>query len=346
MNFSDSRDFNAGSFLWAGFDHGSGSSGGSGLLADWAGFKKPMNYWFQAWWLSNISLTDAGRPVLWPEAAARSTVTVYIVDSWGPPPAGSTSRSVHVYTNAPVVRLWLNSKIMANTTVAFFGFANFSAIAFEPGNLTAEALDQSGVRLATHTVHTSASAAQIRLSLDAPSPHTGTGSALVADGQDVALVRAELLDSGGRLVSPRDPTTNTTITFSVTSGAGRILGTISGSPWDEPLSDPALDMTGPVFPAHYGVLRAFVQSTRVCIGTLAERTLLKSIHVDSGLNGTSQIGTGDSCMDGNEEIVVLAKAKGLPVATLRIPVTDDAGDLPLEVASRSLQQRGRPNHRP
>jgi hypothetical protein len=42
VNFSDSRGFNAGTFLWAGFDHGSGPSGASGLIADWAGIKKPM----------------------------------------------------------------------------------------------------------------------------------------------------------------------------------------------------------------------------------------------------------------------------------------------------------------
>ena len=35
----------------------------------------------------------------------------------------------------------------------------------------------------------------IHLSLDAPSTLTGTGSYVVADGEDVALVRATLLDS-------------------------------------------------------------------------------------------------------------------------------------------------------
>ena len=335
VNFSDSRDFNAGTFLWAGFDHGSGSSGGSGLIADWAGVKKPMSYWFRAWWLSNISIADSGRPVLWP-GADQSGLTVYIVDSWVAPPPGSSVRSIHVYSNAPVVRLWRNGQVVGNATIPFFGFANFSGVEFEPGNLTAEALDVSGNRLGTHTVQTGGSAATIRLSLDAPSPHTGTGSAVVADGQDVAMVRAELLDVNGRLVSPRDSTTNTTVSFSVSSGAARILGTISGSPFDEPLNDPALDITGSVFPAHYGVLVAFVQSTRVCIGTVAERTLLKSIHVDSSLNGSSQINTEDNCMDGNNEIVVVAKADGLPSATLRIPVTDDVGALPLAVASRSM----------
>ena len=77
--------------------------------------------------------------------------------------------------------------------------------------MTAEALDQSGsTRLATHTAETGGTAVQIRLSLDAPSQTFGTGDKLVNDGQDVALVRAELVDSRGRLVSPRDNSTNTT----------------------------------------------------------------------------------------------------------------------------------------
>lgn len=87
VNFSDSREFNAGTFLWAGFDHGSGSSGASGLLADWAGVLKPMSYWFRSWWLSNISVTDAGRPYLWSQSARSSAqTTVFIVDSWSAPP--------------------------------------------------------------------------------------------------------------------------------------------------------------------------------------------------------------------------------------------------------------------
>ena len=68
LNFSSSRRFNAGTFLWAGFDHGSGDSGASGLIADWAGVLKPLAWWFRSWWLSNISRADAGRPALWPEA--------------------------------------------------------------------------------------------------------------------------------------------------------------------------------------------------------------------------------------------------------------------------------------
>ena len=211
--------------------------------------------------------------------------------------------------------------------------ATFPAVPFAPGNLTAEALDSTsgGTRLATYMVQTGGAAAKIRLSLDAPSPRTGTGAALVEDGQDVALVRAELLDSAGQLVSPRHPSANTTVAFTVTSGAGKILGTISGSPFDMPLSNPNLDMAVASFPAHYGMLRTFVQSTRVCIGSAAYRELLKAIHTDAGRSTTAQIIGGAGCGAAAataDEIVVVAKAAGFPTATLRIPVSHDPADLP------------------
>ena len=329
----------------AGFDHGSGSSGASGLIADWAGVKKPLAWWFRSWWYSNISAVDAGRPALWPEAVASSggrTTTAYIVDSWTAPPAQGGNRTIHVYTNAPLVRLWRNGRLVGTSTVPFFGAATFAGVAYEPGNLTAEALSGSGERLATDSAHSSGAAVQIRLALDAPSQESGTGTALVADGQDVALVRAELLDSDGRIVSPLENSTNATVTFSVLSGGGRILGTISGSPWNQPIDQPGLDQTGPTSPAHYGVLRAFVQSTRVCTGTKRERTRLKLVHLDAGRDGTSQIDDA-SCAHSPDDIVVQARATGMPAATLRIPMTYDVASLPMAVAEQlSSSTRARP----
>ena len=69
--------------------------------------------------------------------------------------------------------------------------------------------------LASHTVWTPGRAARLRLSIDTPSVSTGTGSALVADGDDTAMLRAELLDASGRTISPDDPLGNTTVTFEV-----------------------------------------------------------------------------------------------------------------------------------
>ena len=218
LNYSDSRDFNAGTFLWAGFDHGSADSGASGLIADWAGIKKPLAWWFRSWWLSNVSTADAGRPALWPEVAGSAanaggeTTTLYIVDSWTPPHSpiaahqtefGSNNqpnRTIHVYTNAPFVRLWRNGKQVGggSRSVPFFGSATFTNIGFVSGNLTAEALSVAGERLATDSAYSGGAAVSIRLSLDAPSPRTGTGSALVADGQDAWLRRDEARTSRQR----------------------------------------------------------------------------------------------------------------------------------------------------
>jgi hypothetical protein len=233
--------------------------------ADRVGFEKPMAKWFRSWWLSNISVMDAGRPVLWAEArsttagtdtstdtstsadvvdiADATSYTLSIVDSWIAPPAGNTTagnttRTIHVYTNAPWVQLYVNGEPAGEAVpVPFFGWATFAAVPFEAGNLTAAALDHTAVSMVasetiftgtvpslyshftiivlslyshctiivlslslrrsshvhytpyairihyTHTIYTGGAAAAIKLVLDAPSPMTGTGPALVADGQ-------------------------------------------------------------------------------------------------------------------------------------------------------------------
>jgi hypothetical protein len=208
---SDSREFNGGTYVWSGFDYADGNTyavDATGMLADRVGFEKPLQSWFRSWWLSNISVMDAGRPVLWAEArnltgmtdvdtnrtlsgAAGTTdatsVTISIVDSWIAPPAarGNNTRSIHVYTNAPWVQLYVNSEPVSDkpVPVPFFGTATFAAVPFKAGNLTAAALDQTGAIVARQTVFTGGAAAGIKLALDAPSPITGTGSHLVADGQ-------------------------------------------------------------------------------------------------------------------------------------------------------------------
>ena len=245
---SDSRAFMAGTYIWSGFDydvdgHSSGASAtATGMLADRVGFLKPLAWWFRAWWLSNISAADAGRPVLWPSAAARP-FTCHIVESWVAPPAGNSTRSIHVYSNAAAVQLHLNGKAVGGPAdIEFFGMADFPSVGYAAGNLTAEALDASGERMATHSVFTPDGLAGIALTLDAPSPLTGTGSKLVADGQDVAMVRASLVDSTGRPISPQDPKASTNITFRVVSGGGRLLGLHNGDPSDVP------DGLGSTFP--------------------------------------------------------------------------------------------------
>ena len=96
------------------------------------------------------------------------------------------------------------------------------------------------------------------------------------------------------------------------------------------LADPGLDMTGAAFPALYGMLRAFVQSTRVCIGSAADRALLAMIHTGAGRDRTARIvgGAGCGAAQGTDEIAIAATADGLSAATIRIPVSHDVADLP------------------
>ena len=127
-------------------------------------------------------------------------------------------------------------------------------VAYEPGNLTAIGHDKDGAVLASFTRLTPASGGvkSLKLSIDAPSSLTGTGSgsysnthtaevvlftqcsrnlkpvlltgaiypcsALVADGEDTAMVRASLLDSKGELAVEA----NDEIVFSVKSGDGKL----------------------------------------------------------------------------------------------------------------------------
>ena len=187
---------------------------------------------------------------------------------------------------------------------------------------------------------TSGRAHAITLTLDAPSPRTGTGTTLVADGQDVAMVRATITDAAGGLVSPQDPLANVTVTFSVASGAGRILGVHSGTPANSTDGVRA----GP-YPANYGLLRAFVQSTEVRAGTAADRALLALVTPDAGKDGSATIvGAGAGAGAGGapaelEGIVVRATAPGLQPAQITIPLTTDLSQLPLAVASATAGER-------
>ena len=91
---------------------------------------------------------------------------------------------------------------------------------FTPGNLTAVAYDQSGAVVAVDSVLTTGAAAALRLTLE-----HNNGRPYAADGQDVALVRCEVVDSKGFVV----PGASNAVTFTV-SGPGAVYGVGNGDP--------------------------------------------------------------------------------------------------------------------
>ena len=80
---------------------------------------------------------------------------------------------------------------------------------FTAGNLTAIGYSSAGAVTARHTVETTSAATAVVISVDVPSAATGTGEALLLDGQDSGLPRATVVDSKGRTVpcAPRSPRT-------------------------------------------------------------------------------------------------------------------------------------------
>ena len=94
-------------------------------------------------------------------------------------------------------------------------------------NVTAIALDAHGRPVGKHhsLLASRGEISRLELVLDVPSPSTGTGTSLYLDGQDVAFIRAQLLDEHGVLTRNSD----VNITYSVLSGPIRIVGTGSGN---------------------------------------------------------------------------------------------------------------------
>jgi len=344
---SDSLDYLTGTFVWSGFDYLGEARGWPqnvkcrGTLADVAGFTKETAYWFKSWWLSNISKSDAGRPLNPPQpcdgqpthssftsnssSGSDSDFTVFIIDTWAAiPGASGSNRSIHVYTNAPFVRLEVNGHLAASPLpVPFFGMATFS-VQYRAGRLRAVAMaGEHGSDLASHTLTTAGSVASVVLTLDAPSALTGTGSALVLDGQDTAMVRASLVDAQGIVV----PASDNKVTFRVVSGPGKVWATHNGDPAN--LSPSLAAWT----PAYHGLARAFVRTTMDASSSSEHRRRLRQIDLDTPVNPSLEVLPPEQVRSAPSDIVVEASVPGLAPSKINIPVTVDLHQLPLAVAS-------------
>merc|ERR1719201_2902076 len=131
---------------------------------------------------------------------------------------GARSTTLNVYSSGASVDFYVNGKKRGNATVPYYSDISVS-LPYEAGSVTAISRDAKGAALSNHTRYTPGAAVAIRLSLDAPTPATGTGRALYLDGQDVALGRAEVIDSNGQVV----PGAAHNISFRVTGGPGRVI---------------------------------------------------------------------------------------------------------------------------
>ena len=331
---------------------------------DLCGFPKASAFWFRSQWLlESQALSDSSPPTTFTKASiangrpfeAKELVEVHIVESWESPnhwnqTRGNTTRTIHVYSNARVVELFvqghkskqptsLGKRIIVPMVEGNEGtYGEWQNIPWKPGSLLAIAQSSEGVELARAKRQTNPSNPSVAmvLTLDCPSPHTGTGSSLFLDGSDAALVRVTLVDSetNQRLVFA-----NHTVEFKIIQGPGRILGTANGDPKSK------RSHTDSFHPAHHGLGRAVVGVTSVAGWSDEDKELLSSMEVkdddicDELLDPSTSTSYCYSKTD-DRDIVIEATSEGLLPVRLTIPTsTNRIQNSVLSIAARGA---GRP----
>jgi len=123
--------------------------------------------------------------------------------------------SVWVHTNLEEVELFLNGRSQGRRRVQSLTHLEWQ-VKYEPGVIEARGM-KNGMIVMTTRRETTGDPATIRLSCDR--------SEIAADGEDIALIKVEVLDKAGRPV----PTADNFIKFKI-GGEGILLGVGNGDP--------------------------------------------------------------------------------------------------------------------
>jgi len=200
--FYGTREWLAGGFAWTGFDYrgeptpyGWPSINSQFGIVDMCGFPKDNFYYYKAWWGSE--------PVL------------HLLPHWNWNQREGEPIAVWVHSNLDSVELFLNGKSQGSQKVKPLTHLEWK-VKYEPGVLEARGTKDGKIVL-TERRETTGEPASIRLTADRIE--------IDADGEDVAILRVEVMDKEGRSV----PTADNLINFKVT-GEGRLIGVGNGDP--------------------------------------------------------------------------------------------------------------------
>jgi len=196
------RPWVAGGFVWTGFDYRGEPtpynwpciSSHFGII-DMCGFPKDLFYYYQAWW--------SGTPVL------------HLFPHWNWNGKEGQDVEVWCFTNADRVELIVNGtsageqEVKANSHVAW-------KVPYVAGAIEARGRKAGQPELVDRR-ETTGAPARIVLVPDR--------ARISADGEDLSVVVAQIVDSQGRVV----PTAADDVTFTI-SGAGRVIGVGNGDP--------------------------------------------------------------------------------------------------------------------
>ena len=139
---------------------------------------------------------------------------LHLLPHWTWPGLEGKALPVHAYTNAASVELFLNGKSQG-VREPVVGRACWDEVVYEPGELLAVAYDADGNERGREKIETTGKPAGIRLSVDR--------AEITADGDDLAFVKAEIVDDKGRC----QPQAASAIRFEA-SGAGALVAVGNG----------------------------------------------------------------------------------------------------------------------
>jgi beta-galactosidase len=196
------REWEAGGFAWTGFDYrgeptpyGWPSINSQFGIVDMCGFPKDYFFYYRAWWGKEPSL--------------------HVFPHWNWEGREGEEISVWAYSNLDEVELLVNGVSAGVKKMQKFSHVEWK-VKYAPGAIEVRGMKDGGIVL-TEKRETTGAAASIRLAADR--------TTINADGEDLALLRVEALDSNGRLV----PTADALLLFKIT-GPGAIIGVGNGDP--------------------------------------------------------------------------------------------------------------------
>jgi len=200
--FYATREWLAGGFAWTGFDYrgeptpyGWPSINSQFDIVDMCGFPKDNYFYYKAWW--------GDEPVL------------HLFPHWNWEEREGETISVWVHSNLDEVELFLNGKSLGSKKVQPYTHLEWK-VKYESGAIEARG-SKNGKVVLTEKRETTGDAESIKLIADR--------TTIDANGEDVAIVRVEVLDPEGRHV----PTASNQISFKV-SGEGVLIGVGNGDP--------------------------------------------------------------------------------------------------------------------
>jgi beta-galactosidase len=200
--FYAAREWLPGGFAWTGFDYrgeptpyGWPSINSQFGIVDMCGFPKDNFYYYKAWW--------GHEPVL------------HLFPHWNWDQRDGEPIPVWVHSNLDEVEVFLNGKSQGSQKVQPLTHLEWS-VKYEPGVLEARG-SKAGKVVLVEKRETTGKPETIRLTADR--------TEINADGEDIAVLRVEVLDHEGRSL----PTASNMISFRVT-GEGALIGVGNGDP--------------------------------------------------------------------------------------------------------------------